>query len=50
MYLILFNVSVGNGRMDNEQPHQELVKCVIVGDTGENIHIYLISSFKIRKD
>lgn len=24
----------GNGRMDNEQPHQELVKCVLVGDTA----------------
>lgn len=23
-----------NGRMDNEQPHQELVKCVLVGDTA----------------
>lgn len=24
----------GYGRMDNEQPHQELVKCVLVGDTA----------------
>lgn len=24
----------GNGIMDNEQPHQELVKCVLVGDTA----------------
>lgn len=24
----------GNGSMDNEQPHQELVKCVLVGDTA----------------
>lgn len=24
----------GNGNMDNEQPHQELVKCVLVGDTA----------------
>lgn len=23
-----------DGRMDNEQPHQELVKCVLVGDTA----------------
>ncbi len=23
-----------NGNMDNEQPHQELVKCVLVGDTA----------------
>lgn len=23
-----------NGSMDNEQPHQELVKCVLVGDTA----------------
>lgn len=26
--------SEGNGNMDNEQPHQELVKCVLVGDTA----------------
>lgn len=24
----------GHGIMDNEQPHQELVKCVLVGDTA----------------
>jgi len=24
----------GNVKMDNEQPHQELVKCVLVGDTA----------------
>lgn len=28
------NLHPGNGKMDNEQPHQELVKCVLVGDTA----------------
>lgn len=30
----LISETTGNGNMDNEQPHQELVKCVLVGDTA----------------
>lgn len=33
-FFILQLKNSGNGIMDNEQPHQELVKCVLVGDTA----------------
>lgn len=38
--------------MDNEQPHQELVKCVLVGDTAVgkifSIKSSLLYDFKIE--
>lgn len=34
LYFIAVWPKSGHGIMDNEQPHQELVKCVLVGDTA----------------